>query len=366
MAELFDDLSRVLASDMPRREVFRWMAVGIAGSAFGGLFARRAEAAVLCGFREAPGLMCALQTQCCRVLGAASCCGQNRFCCPAGDSCCGVGQTCCETVFPRSRICCNAPINCCGSFNNAEFQSVCCPPKRPNCCQNAEKTIFNCCPPLCGCNNGNCMAPRFKAMLLPPNSIAVDVLSFDSSGLASITVTENVNADVDIPPIPPGSTQITVTASRVDRTVPARFTLRACSPSGCCEFGDPTLSQIQIPDGTNKAIDHFIDIPSAERFVTIQNGAPGLRRVQLVVNGKRLPARWLRDNLSRTIAIPHEMLEEQNIVSVLANGRPGSAALVLLSDSEENALQGPGASSARSIAWKPGPWQPGQNQHWGH
>jgi hypothetical protein len=374
MPDLFDELSRILGSQMPRRDAIRRIVFGVAASQLGFLWPRRAAAAGdFCSpghCDEANRVVCAngaccpsLQVCCFAANGDCLCCPFNQ-CCPG--KCCGR----CEKCVGGQCVPCNGACDKCVGGNCGNR----CPPlgqaALTRCCVNKNTGQFGaCCKPDC-CNEetGQCMGAGFRvsAYRTDVGEIDVEVRSYGGVGLASITVLESVNADIRIPAFTPGTMDyVEVTGKRVDPSKPARMALRAIPDCGCptCgDDGDPVLAQVQIPRGGNQRRESFANIPAAEHYVMIQNGTPGLRRVQLLVNGRHLPPRWLRDDMVRTIDIGPAMLAKNNIVTVIANGRPETSALVLISDV---APDKDGAANAMRVDWRPGPLRPGVDLHWG-
>jgi hypothetical protein len=195
----------------------------------------------------------------------------------------------------------------------------------------------------------------------PPAQIEIAVTDLSGRGLSSISVVLAVNAAVDIPVLAPGTTFATVTATRIDPNAPGRVVLQACAFG--CIVADPVLTELQVSKSGNRAEDSFSEIPAGEHFITLQNGTPGLRKVQVLVNDKPAATRWLRDKNVRTIDVGSSMKPGPNTITLVANGRPGSSALVLISD-----IPGPDSGAKifhPLIAWEPGPVQPGVTLHWG-
>ncbi len=125
MSFFIDDVSRILASPLPRRQALK-----MAGTALAGIFLSKSstlQAAGACGT-----LKTACGTKICCVTATEKCCtnGTVYFCALIGATCCGTvscpaGQTCCRTgttpfCAPRGNVCCgttscSAGESCCGS-----------------------------------------------------------------------------------------------------------------------------------------------------------------------------------------------------------------------------------------------------------
>src|SRR5579859_3510983 len=89
MSYLIDDVARTLASPMPRRKAFRYLAGVVGGALMATIGAQRASAASC-----SPA--CTGGAHCCTSGGTAICCASTEMCCLHGGtvSCCGSG-TCC-------------------------------------------------------------------------------------------------------------------------------------------------------------------------------------------------------------------------------------------------------------------------------
>jgi hypothetical protein len=120
----FDDLSRVLARPIPRRQALRLAAAALAGGALAALRPATAHAAVC-----TPGELQGGATTCPPFGGNfARCCPPGSSCCagggPQGPQCCGTGTNlgnpyccsgvCCATPCCGGRACCQAGQDCCG------------------------------------------------------------------------------------------------------------------------------------------------------------------------------------------------------------------------------------------------------------
>jgi hypothetical protein len=191
----------------------------------------------------------------------------------------------------------------------------------------------------------------------PPKQIDVRVQD-TGVGLAQIEILTQDNATVSVPGFALGTIDpVVVTATKIDQSQGSRIEIEATDFAGNRTVCDPVLAVLQIAPGRNRVRATFSEIPMAERFVTIQNGSPGLARVQVIVNGRQAANLQLRRNEAWTVNVGSLMMASQNTVTLVAVGRPGSSAVVLISDA-------PGAA-AKSVTWEPGSWQPNQNLQWG-
>lgn len=342
MEDSFGDLSRIMASRLPRRDVMRLMLGGAISSLLGPLLPSKVYA-VVCGFADSPNFACNLIQQCCGVPGARYCCAVGDRCCPNGTTCCANAEHCCDG------ICCEQAINCCRRAGGITF---CCPDDRP-CCIDGN------CFPLA---NGQLTASR------PGPPAQIDMTVQAEAGIVEISAYKLVNATVDMPYFEIGTTEpVKCTATKVDQTKPSIVELQVCSPAGCCANVDPVLATLRIPEGRIRVRESFSDIPAAEHYVTIQNGHPGLRKLGIIVNGQRAAVLRIGPREVRTIDIPSAMMDPQNIITITAQGRPGASALIVISDvpsANDKAFED-GLRHQPLVAWEPGPWHPDVNMHWG-
>jgi hypothetical protein len=161
MGALFDDISRVLASEMPRRRAL-WV---IAGSL--------AEAALLAcsgqptapssspdrdqaddcdcgpGFECCPPgpNLCCPTGKCCKD----RCCGPDSHCCFGQNRCCLVDQKCCgDACCGPDSDCCNEDTNlCCLSADKCCIDTCC--PQSNECCVSSAGVFFCALPPCPRC-----------------------------------------------------------------------------------------------------------------------------------------------------------------------------------------------------------------------
>src|SRR3954447_13037962 len=125
MPALFDDLSRILASRMPRRDALRLFFGTVAGTYLTILWPQSGEAEIQ--------HFCILNPGGCRTSDADNC-GGNCCCTHQGDSCCG--------KFGEGTACCSSDqVKC---FNTTDTKCSCCD-KRINCCNGDCCAAADCC-----------------------------------------------------------------------------------------------------------------------------------------------------------------------------------------------------------------------------
>ena len=102
----------------------------------------------------------------------------------------------------------------------------------------------------------------------------------------------------------------------------------ACGNTIVC---DPVLTDLS---STGKPVEQVLtDLPAAERFVAIRNGAPGLRRLKVIVNGRIYELKGLRDNEQKILNVGPAMLPgNTNRIVLRGLGPAGSSATVVVRD----------------------------------
>lgn len=165
----------------------------------------------------------------------------------------------------------------------------------------------------------------------PPTQVSVTVSDADS-GLAEILVTISENADTVVPPFTVGTTDpVVVTATKIDQSQRARVEMRVTDVAGNVAICDPILTLV-VRDGNTTALDTHNDVPRAEDKVTITNGAPGLKNLEINVNGQKFKVTGLADGEERTLDISSAMHDGDNSVSLKGHGPKGSSAQVMIWD----------------------------------
>ncbi|MGE3706788.1 MAG: hypothetical protein AB7I13_16070, partial [Vicinamibacterales bacterium] len=83
----------------------------------------------------------------------------------------------------------------------------------------------------------------------------------------------------------------------------------------------------------NRGIQTFTDLPYADHIVTIVNGTPGLRALDVVVNGRVFRARRLDDGEVVRLDVSGAMRQgNDNVVTLVPRGRPGESADVTIAE----------------------------------
>jgi hypothetical protein len=174
---------------------------------------------------------------------------------------------------------------------------------------------------------------RPVCQLASSSASGITVLARDlRSGIETVTVLEAVNANVQIPPFAPGTTApLSIAGSKIDLSRSSRISLRLTDAAGNVTDCDPVLTEVERQTG--KPVSQTWTVPAAERFVTVLNGAPGLRHLEVEVNGRRYRLNDLRDDEERTLDVSAAVRAgEDSTVTLTPHGKPGGSAAVLIHD----------------------------------
>jgi hypothetical protein len=170
----------------------------------------------------------------------------------------------------------------------------------------------------------------------PPAQV-VATIQDTATGLASIVVTKSENADTPVPPFTVGTKDpVVVTATKIDQSQRARVEMVATDLAGNQMVCDPIQALISRDDNRPEA-QTFRDVPRVEDKITVMNGTPGLKKVEIVVNGVKFKVKELRDGDSTMIDVASAMHDgEDNVVSINGSGKKGSWANIVIWDGGQN------------------------------
>jgi hypothetical protein len=175
------------------------------------------------------------------------------------------------------------------------------------------------------------------------------------SGIAKLEVIKNLNNNfmVTITPAPsafspaltqpypmragtiatfssPAKSVVNVTGVRVNTRVSAQLTVKAYDVFGnnvTCDPVETTVTKLRHERG----IQTFTEIPADEHIVTIENGAPGLRGLDVVVNGVVFRARKLSAGEVVVIDVRWAMYRRRdNTITLIPRGKKGESADVTI------------------------------------
>jgi hypothetical protein len=350
----FDDVSRVVGSGMPRRQAIRMILGGLAGLTVGVPFPRRA------GARACPSVPCTAATAgTCRASSFVECVGNTAHkCiytgCDSSNQC-----TLSESIFLCGTLHCVGGECICLQDADCNKGEVCC---GGQCCKKHKKNGTS-------CQDAGCCTKtaKFRPSALrsgPPAQMDVTVQDAEN-GVCQILPTLLINTQVYVPGFTPGTTDpIVVTATKLSSALPSQFELMSSTCDACTQNGDPVLTVLRIAEGEERFRETFAGLPAAERYVRVQNGYPGLPRVDVHVNGR--PAGSLRLGREEVAMLdigPFMTKLGGNIVTLVGFGRPGHSALVVVSD--DPGTSGKASAGLPLVEWDSGSFPPGQNLRWG-
>jgi hypothetical protein len=276
--------------------------------------------------------------------------------------------------YGKRHCCKNVCCEKCSKCDQGECRPQC--PQKPwetECCTKPWKSgeeFTDCCGQGC-CNrvNGKCIKPEGKILQVSASQLEIEIQE-TQVGLGSILLYEAVNATVEIPRFEEGTTgPVYVTATRMDPMQPAtvQLTVSPRKADQCSQTITPTLTQLQVSNEGSQATRTFERIPWQEHFVTIQNGEPGLRRVQVLVNGEPAAERWLLRGTVAVLDVFDRMTDGENAVTVVADGPAGGSALVFVGPEPNAAGAGDRdiPETLHPILWEPATWRSRQDLTWG-
>jgi len=170
----------------------------------------------------------------------------------------------------------------------------------------------------------------------PPARIEVTIQD-TGTGIAEILVTRSENADTVVPPFTVGTNDpIILSATKIDQSLRARVEARVTDLAGNVALCDPILTLV-VRDSNSPIVQTHADVPQVEDTVTVTNGAPGLKNLDIVVNGTKFKVTGLKDNEEKTIDISSALVPgENNVVTLEGRGKKGSSASVMIWDGETN------------------------------
>jgi hypothetical protein len=129
---------------------------------------------------------------------------------------------------------------------------------------------------------------------------------------------------------PPTNTVVKVSGVRVNSKVSAQLTVKAYDVFGnnvTCDPVETTVTKLWHERGTQT----FTEIPYEEHIVTIENGTPGLRALDVIVNGVVFRARKLQDREVVVIDVQSAMYRRRdNTITLIPRGRKGESADVTI------------------------------------
>ena len=145
------------------------------------------------------------------------------------------------------------------------------------------------------------------------------------SNLASVTVGSDTF-------LPVGTTKVVLTATKGNTGIPATVNAGAYDSCGHFLSLDPVITTLTVKSG-GRVQQRFVGLPAAEHYLHVINGTPGLKSLEVNLNGRifRLDPLVAGQVVSADLA--SAMLEgENNVVLLTGAGEVGASAQVLITD----------------------------------
>jgi hypothetical protein len=152
-------------------------------------------------------------------------------------------------------------------------------------------------------------------------------------GLASHKVTYLRNATVTVDAYLPGSLgPVYVKATAVDKLKSLGVQVDFLDRAGNVGICDPIVLSV-VRQNDKPQDETFYNISQAESLVSIFNGAPGMKKVVIIVNGKKFKERNLNANEVRKFDVSSAMKPgATNTITVRVRGKKGASALIVIAD----------------------------------
>ena len=131
--------------------------------------------------------------------------------------------------------------------------------------------------------------------------------------------------------LPAGTVKVVLTASK---TGPGSATVNAIAIDTCGrgKSFDPVITTLVVKSG-HSVQQRFEGVFSAERYLQVVNGAPGLKSLAVAMNGHKFRLDPLADAQSVSADLGAAMIEgDQNVAVLTGSGEVGASALVLITD----------------------------------
>ena len=153
------------------------------------------------------------------------------------------------------------------------------------------------------------------------------------SGLARYQVVYVRNATVSVSPFTPGTLQpVTVTATAVNANKSLGVEVHFFDLAGNKAVCDPIVLVVARTDDQPEE-EQFTGVPQSESKVTILNGDPGMKKVQLTVNGVKFKEQDLGPGEVRKFDVASAMRPgSDNTITVSARGKKGATAVIVIAD----------------------------------
>jgi hypothetical protein len=174
----------------------------------------------------------------------------------------------------------------------------------------------------------------------PTLGVYVDVTLADGgTGVSSIEVLVANNAQVEIPEgtgqyfgaggiqaFSPPEASVLARATKLDPSAGAQVALEATDEAGNVVECDPVVTTAVRSKG--KPVTETLIVPEPESDVEVFNNDPGLKVLEIVVNGERYKLAGMKDGQKYYVDISSAMVAGDNVVELTSKGKLGSAEVV--------------------------------------
>jgi hypothetical protein len=166
----------------------------------------------------------------------------------------------------------------------------------------------------------------------PPAQIEIKVQD-TGRGLLGVETTVASNASVDVPSFVIGTQdEVIVTATKIDPAMSSRVELQVSDLAGNLTVCDPILTEVVRATGKPVSQTH-LGLRETEDTITIDNGNPGIKNLDVIVNGKKFKLTGLRSRQTRLIDVSSAMQPGSgNSFTLISYGEPGGSATIFIWD----------------------------------
>lgn len=162
----------------------------------------------------------------------------------------------------------------------------------------------------------------------PP--VTLEVRTQDpESGLERIDVLMDNNANVIVPAFAVGTNaEVLVEAEKIDASQSSQVMLEVFDVAGNSTVCDPIII-LTVREKGKPVTETVTGIPDGTE-VTVTNGTPGLKNLDIVVNGTKFKVTGLGDGQTRVIDVSSALVEGENTFELTAKGKPNTEAIVII------------------------------------
>jgi hypothetical protein len=132
--------------------------------------------------------------------------------------------------------------------------------------------------------------------------------------------------------LPPNCTKVILVANKINARLLSGVTAAAWDSYGRVKTIDPIMTTLVITEG-NQAQQSISGIYGTERYLQVINNTPGLRSLEVSMNGCQFRLDPLRNEQAVATNLGAAMIDgTNNVVTLTGHGETGASALILLTD----------------------------------